>query len=552
MTGATFLEEQMGETVSDYIVVGAGASGCVVAGRLSEGSSRVTVLEAGPDDKSVYLKIPALSFMVMSKNEYNWNFETEPVPGLDGRRLNILSGKVVGGSSTINGLVYSRGFSRDFDYWQQLGCTGWSISEILPYFKRSEASERGEGPFHGATGPVSTRRGGSKLPIYRAFLQAIADEGYPVVDDLASDREGFGYFDTNVSPRGLRMSAATTYLRPAIKRGNLNLLTRTSVRRVLVENGRAVGVEAVHEGCVKTFRARAEVILSAGAIKTPQLLMLSGVGPGAHLAQAGVATLVDSPEVGANYQNHVPYTLQYLCHSAVSAFGYLKPLTAMKLGLQYALLRRGPLAESVFGVGGTFRSDNHVETPNIQVVMAGAIVLGAGTANSELKSERSFRNHLPTAEGFAVNVYQGSPNSRGRIRLRSSNPDDAPLIDANHLSDPRDMQTLMTAVKSMRKAMQQPAIRQYISREVSPGEAVDDDKALEAEIRRNGGTVSHQCGTCAMGHKDRSVVDSKLRVRGLDGLRIVDTSIVPIIPNATIHSLALMIGERGADFIRSS
>lgn len=210
-------------------------------GRLAERSSTVTVLEAGPRDESIYLKIPALGFMAMSKDEYNWNFETEPVAGLDGRRLNILSGKIVGGGSSINGLIYSRGFSRDFDYWRQLGCTGWSFSDVLPYFKRSEASERGEGPFHGATGPMGLRRGRSKLPIYGAFLKAVADEGYPIVDDLVSDREGFGYYDTNVSPGGRRMSAAVAYLRPAIKRGNLRLYTGASVRRVLFEDGRAVG-----------------------------------------------------------------------------------------------------------------------------------------------------------------------------------------------------------------------------------------------------------------------------------------------------------------------
>jgi choline dehydrogenase-like flavoprotein len=348
------------------------------------------------------------------------------------------------------------------------------------------------------------------------------------------------------------MSTAVTYLRPAIKRGNLNLLTQTSARRVLIENGRAVGVEAIQNGRLMTLRVRSEVILSAGAIKTPQILMLSGIGPGAHLASVGVGVLVDSPEVGTNYQNHVPYTLQYLCRENVSAYGYLKPLNAIKLGLEYAVLRRGPLAETAFGVGGAFRSSDSVEIPDIQVVVSGAIVFGAGTANAELKSEKSFRDHLPTAEGFAVMVYQGSPNSRGRVKLRSAKPDDPPMIDANHLSDPRDLPTLMTAVKTMRKAMHQPAIRQFISREASPGEAISDDKALEAEIRRNGGTVSHHCGTCAIGQSDRSVVDSELRVRGVDGLRVVDTSVIPIIPNATLHSHALMIGERGADFIRST
>jgi len=540
----------MDDFVSDYIVIGAGASGSVVAGRLAENpATTVTVIEAGPNDDSIYLRIPALSFMVMSKDGYNWNFETEPVPALDGRTLNILSGKVVGGGSSINGLIYSRGFSQEFDYWRQIGCEGWGFDDVLPFFKRSEGSERGENRFHGAKGPVKIRKGRSNLPVYSAFLKAVADAGYPVIDDLLSDREGFGYYDTNVSPGGRRMSASATYLKPAVKRGNARLMTHTMVHRIIVENGRAVGVEIVRGGETKTLRARREVILSAGAIKSPQLLMLSGIGPGAELARHGIQMLVDLPAVGGNYQNHVPYTLQFLCNSRVSAYGYLRPLNALKAGIDYALFRRGPLAETAFGVGGTFRSRDDVEYPDIQVVVSGAIVFGSGTANAELKTEKSFRDHLPTAEGFAVMCYQGTPNSRGRVGLRSSDPDDQPLIDPNHLSDPRDLETLLTAVKKMRKAMEQPAVASLISREVAPGEAVRTDEDLVAEIRRNGGTVSHHCGTCSMGREGASVVDSQLRVRGVDGLRVVDTSVIPQIPNATVHSYALMVGERGADFI---
>ena len=543
----------MDEIVSDYIVIGAGASGSVVAGRLAENpSTTVTVVEAGPDDDSIYLRIPALSFMVMSKDEYNWNFETEPVAALDNRPLNILSGKVVGGGSSINGLIYSRGFSQEFDYWRQLGCEGWSFDDVLPYFKRSEASERGEGRFHGARGPISIRKGRSELPVYSAFLDAVAAEGYPVIDDLLSNEEGFGYYDTNVSPNGRRMSASARYLRPAVKRGNLRLLTNTAVRRVLIENGRAVGVETMRDGQVSTLRARREVILSAGAIKSPQLLMLSGIGPGAELGRHGIETVVDAPAVGGNYQNHVPYTLQFLCNGEVSAYSYLRPLNAVKAGLRYALFSRGPLTETAFGVGGTFRSRDDVEFPDIQVVVSGAIVFGAGTANAELKTEKSFRDHLPTAQGFAVMCYQGSPASRGRVGLRSPDPNDPPLIDANHLSDPRDLETLMSAVRKMREAMKQPAVTRMISREVSPGPAVRTDEDLAAEIRRNGGTVSHHCGTCAIGHEGNSVVDSQLRVRGVEGLRVVDTSVIPVIPNATLHSYALMVGERGADFIKAA
>lgn len=543
----------MEEVETDYVVVGAGASGSVVAGRLAEDpSTTVTVLEAGPEDDSIYLRIPALSFMVMSQDEYNWNFETEPVEALDGRTLNILSGKVVGGGSSINGLIYSRGFSGEFDYWRQLGCEGWSFEDVLPFFKRSEGSERGEGRYHGASGPIKIRKGRSDLKIYDAFLKAVARDGYEIIDDLLSDQEGFGYYDTNVSPGGRRTSASATYLRPAVRRGNVRLFAHAGVRRVLIEQGRAVGVEALHQGTVKTFRARREVIVSAGAIKSPQVLMLSGIGPGAELAAQGIQPVVDLPSVGENYQNHVPYTLQFLCNGRVSAYSYMRPFNALKAGLNYVLFRKGPLAETAFGVGGTFRSKDGLEVPDIQVVVSGAIVFGAGTANAEHKQEKSFRDHLPTDEGFAVMVYQGSPNSRGRVRLRSPKAEDDPLIEPNHLSDPRDLETLLSAVKKMRKAMDQSPVRELISREVSPGQDVRTDEDLVAEIRRNGGTVSHHCGTCSMGQEGSSVVDSQLRVRGVDGLRIADTSVIPVIPNATLHSYALMVGERAADFIRTS
>jgi choline dehydrogenase len=541
----------MDDLTSDYIVVGAGAAGCVVAGRLAEDpSTRVTVLEAGGGDGSLYLKIPALSFMVMSKDEYNWNFDTEPVPGLDGRKLNILSGKVVGGGSSVNGLIYSRGFSREYDYWRQMGCEGWSFEDVLPYFKRSEGSERGGGRFHGGGGPMKVKKGKSKLPIYKFFLKAVADSGFPIVDDLVADMEGFGYYDTNVTPDGRRMSAATAFLAKGKANGNLALMTDATALRVLFEQGKAVGIEILHQDQRKTLRARREVILSAGAIKTPQLLMLSGIGPARQLVDHGIAPLVDAPNVGANYQNHVPYTLQYLCSESVSSYGYMKPLNALKAGLTYLTMRTGPLAETAFGVGGTFKSDDSLEVPDIQVVVSSAIVFGAGTANADLKREKSLRDHLPTAEGFAVMVYQGSPYSRGTVGLRSSDPLDPPLIRPNHLSDPRDMETLKKAVKRMRETMKQPAVGRVISREISPGDAVNDDAALEAEIRKNGGTVSHHCGTCAMGSSDSSVVDPQLRVRGVGGLTVADNSIIPVILNATLHSHALMIGERAVDFVK--
>ena len=530
----------------DYLVVGSGAAGSVVAARLSEDPDiSVVLLEAGGGNSSLLLRLPGLGFAVANHPKFNWSFKSDPVPTMQNRELTWLQGRVLGGSSSINGMIYTRGHSREYDIWRQMGCTGWAFDGVLPYFKRSEANERGAGPWHGGDGPVHVRRARPDLPICDAFLAAAAEEGFPVVDDMNVDVvDGFGFYDINAG-NGRRMSAATAYLEPVAGRPNLTILTNALALRVTMDGTRASGVDALIDGEPVHIAVEREIILSAGAIKTPQILMLSGIGPADDLALHGTPVIKDAPNVGANLQNHVCYRPQYLCSAPVSASRHLRPLDALAAGLRYAFSRTGPLAESYAVAGGYFRTDQALEAPDAQVVLLSALgPTKAGGATFRI------RDLLPDEHGFGMTVYQGSPFSRGAVSLRSASPLDQPRIKPNYFSDPRDMQVLLKAVNRMRAMMRHPAIAKYISRELLPGDTVADDTALEADIRRNGATAYHQCGTCVMGSSDDSVVDPELRVRGVRGLRIADNSIIPRIPNAALHAPALMIGEKAAAIIK--
>ncbi len=542
----------MRQNESDYVVVGAGAAGCVVAGRLTENAdTSVTLLEAGGPDSSIFLRIPGLSFMVMLDDRYNWNFDTEPVPGFQNRALRLLAGKVVGGSSSINGCVYTRGHSSEFDLWRQLGCEGWGSADVLPYFKKAEDNARGAGEWHGGSGPLKVRQGEARLPIIDAFLGAVKQAGYPVIDDLNTDQvEGFGLFDLNISRKGQRVSAATGYLAPAMSRPNLKLHTGVLATKIVIENGRAKGVEVSRDGVKTTYWARREVIVSAGGIKSPHLLMLSGIGPADELRKHGIEVVVDSPQVGQNYQNHIQYSLQYLCSQPVTSYKYVTVAQGVKACLDYLLTGRGVLTESPFGIGGFFRTDPSLDIADVQVVMTTALVLDPGKSKGGGKT--GFRSLLPNVHGFALIIQPGTPYSRGSVRMKSADPLQNPAIFPNCFGDPRDMATMLAGVKRMREAMRQPAISQVIEREISPGPAVVDDAELEADIRMNGGTVFHQSGTCVMGDKSTSVVDAQLRVRGIEGLRVADMSIIPVLPNSTPHALAITIGEKAADMIKGS
>lgn len=526
----------------DYLVIGSGAGGAVVAARLSERpENRVVVLEAGGGDNSLLLRLPGLGFLAANHPRFNWCFPTEPLPAMGDRELVWLQGKVLGGSSSINGMIYTRGHPREYDLWRQMGCAGWSFDDVLPFFKRSEGNERGEGPWHGGAGPVRVRRARPELPICDAFLEAAAEAGFPVRDDLNRDAaDGFGYYDINVGD-GRRMSAAAAYLRPARGRANLSVQLGARALRLIVERGRARAVEVLVRGSTARIEVEREIVLSAGAVNTPQLLLLSGIGPADDLRRQAIAVVHHSPRVGTGLQNHVCYRPQYLCTEPVTASRYLRPWNAIAAGLSYAVDRSGPLAESYAVAGGFFRTDPSLETADAQVVLLSA--LGPTTTGG---ARFRVRDLLPKQHGFGLTIYQGSPLSRGSVSLRSADPLAPPRIDPGYFSDSRDMEVLKTAVTRMRAMMRQPAIRRLIDRELMPGEAVRDDAALEADIRRHGGTAYHQCGSCAMGPDAEAALDPELRVRGVDGLRVADASVMPRIPNAALHALCLMIGEKAA------
>ena len=530
----------------DYLIVGSGAAGAIVAARLSENlDASVILLEAGGKNNSLLLRVPGLGFAAANHPKYNWGFEAEPSPAMDNRKLIWLQGRVLGGSSSINGMIYTRGHSREYDIWRQMGCEGWGSNDVLPYFKRLESFEDSNSRELGKEGPVSIRKAKPDLEICDAFLQAARDEGYPILSDMNSDvTEGFGFYDINAGT-GRRMSAATSYLEPISKRRNLMVIPHAQVVKVLIENNSANGVEFFWKGKLRKLFAEKEVVLSSGAIKTPQLLMLSGIGPENELEKFGIKVKLNSPKVGKTLQNHVCYRPQYLCSAPISSSKHLQPLNILKAGIKYVFNKSGPLAETYAVAGGFLKTDKTLEVPDAQVVLLSALgPTKTGGAGYKI------RDLLPDEHGFGLTVYQGSPRSRGSVTLRSPDPFDQPLITSGYFSDPYDMEVLKTAVKKMRKMMKQPAISQFIKKELAPGEDIEDEKSLEKEIRRNGATAYHQCASCAMGPEDDSVLNEKLQVRGIDKLRIADASVMPRIPNAALHAPSMMIGEKAAALIK--
>jgi choline dehydrogenase len=525
----------------DYIVVGAGAAGCVIASRLSENPAKhVLLIEAGRPDRYPPIHIPGIGFMANANRDCNWWYETEPMAELNGRTHIWVQGRVFGGSSSINGMVCTRGHANDYDRWRDLGCESWGFDDVLPYFRKLERSERGESRFHGISGPMPVRRTPPSLPIYAAFLKASEQCGIPSVDDLNENVvEGFGYHDVNIA-KGRRVSAAAAYLKPARQRSNLTVYSDTQVRRILFEGRRAAGVEIARGGRVEQVWADAEVILCAGAVRSPQLLMLSGIGSADALRALGIEVKVDSPHVGRNLQNHPSYRMQYACRGNTTSYTHLTAGGMLKAGLSYLFARRGALAESPFGVGGFFRSNETLNSPDLQLCICGGLIPRPTTSR--------IRDLLPQEQGFTLIVYQGTPLSRGEVRLRSADPDAAPVIESGIFADLRDLELLTIGLKRIRAICRSEALSSFITREIAPGDDIVTDADIERDIRQNMGTSCHPCGTCAMGPGD-AVVDSRLRVRGVEGLRVADASIMPLIPTAGLHAPVLMIGEKAAAMI---
>lgn len=527
----------------DYLIIGAGASGCVLAARLSENlDHRVTLIEYGAGKVHPMLSVPGLAGLAMGLRDCKVDFATEPVPGMNNRPLRWTQGRVVGGGSSINGLVYMRGHSSQYDAWDGMGCTGWSFADVLPYYKRAETHALGESPLHGGSGPIIVKPSRSRLPISEAFIAALSHSGLPRLDDLNGDAvEGVGYHDINAGG-GRRISTAVGYLSPALRRRNLTLLPKTRALRVLVESGRATGVEVEHGGIRRTIRAEREVILSCGAIQSPQLLLLSGIGPAEQLRAHGLRVEVDSPEVGRNLINHPNYQLQYACAEPVSAYRYMNPLRAFGCGLAY-LARRGPLAECFFAAGGFFRTEPQLSSSDIYVVTAPALLRHGGL-------QLRMRDLLPAEHGFMASVSLGRPQSRGQIQLRSADPGDPPMLLPNYYSEPDDLFRLARGVRMLRDMLRDHAFGRYVSADVQPGPDVVTEAQIRDAIRARGGTGYHPMGTCRMGGDAASVVDPGLRLRGVDNLRVADASIMPTALTATTHAQAIMIGEKAAALIR--
>jgi choline dehydrogenase len=535
-------------SVYDYIVVGAGSAGCVLAARLSEDPSKnVLLLEAGPADRSIWIHLPIGYGKTMWSNTYNWRFNTAPEAGLNGRRIYWPRGKTLGGSSAINGLIYIRGQQQDFDHWAALGNFGWSYADVLPLFVRSEGNQSKGLPHHGQQGQMKVSDIGVKHPLIEAFISGAQTLGVPRNEDFnGSAQVGAGYYQLTTNG-GLRCSTASAFLRPARKRVNLHIATNAQAARILFDEDRASGVRYRQEGVMKTAQCRGEVLLSAGAIQSPQLLQLSGIGPAALLARHGIPVRVDAPQVGENLQDHLQIRLGYQCTQPITTNDQLNSWWGkVKIGLQWLLFRTGPLAVGI-NQGGCFMqvlpqaSDGAVADadvrPDIQFHVATLSADMAGGA-------------VHPYSGFTLSVCQLRPESRGHIRIQSDDPFQAPEIVANYLSEELDRRTAVAAVKAARRIANSAPFRRYVEREVKPGpDAISDGQLLEF-IRANAATIFHPVGTCRMGVDANAVVDPRLRVNGVKGLRVVDCSIMPTLVSGNTHAAAVMIGEKAAQMIR--
>jgi choline dehydrogenase len=532
---------------ADFVIVGAGSAGCALAARLSEdGRHRVVVLEHGGSDEGTLIQMPSALSYPMNMPLYDWGFSTEPEPGLGNRRLVTPRGKVIGGSSSINGMVFVRGHAGDFDTWEEMGATGWGYRHVLPYFKRLEtshhaldAAKNGEtNSWRGTDGPIHVTRGRLKNPLYQAFVDAGDAAGYGVTSDYNGERqEGFGAMERTIW-KGQRWSAANAYLKPALKQHKNLKLVHGLARRVIMEGRRAVGLEYQVGGRVQTIRATREVIIAASTINSPKLLMLSGIGDGAELQRHGIPVVADRPGVGGNLQDHLEVYFQMESLKPVTLNGQLGLISKGFIGLQWLLFRSGLGATNHFEACGFIRSDTGVPYPDIQYHFLPGAIRYDGTLATK-------------GHGFQVHVGPMRAKSRGRVSLRSSDPKAPPLIRFNYMSHPDDWTDFRKSLRLTREIFAQSPMKPYRGREIQPGDDVTSDAALDAFIRDHAESAYHPCGTCRMGRADDplAVVDPECRVIGVENLRVADSSIFPQVTNGNLNAPSLMTGEKAADHI---
>lgn len=525
----------------DYVVIGAGSAGCVLAARLSENPDhRVLLLEAGPADDSIWIHLPIGYGKTMWSEKYNWCFYTDPDPNMNGRRIYWPRGKTLGGSSSINGLIYIRGQREDFDHWASLGNRGWDYEGLLPYFIRAERNVRGASRYHGGDGPLGVSDIGGRHELIEAFIDGAGEQGIVRNPDFnGPSQEGAGYYQLTTW-KGLRCSTSVAYLKPARTRRNLTVVTGAVATSLLWKGRRAAGVRYLHKGRPQMAMASREVIVSAGAIQSPQLLMLSGVGPAGHLAEHGIDVVHDSPGVGENLQDHLQIRLIYECTRPITTNDELSSwMGQIKIGLEWLFMRKGPLAVGI-NQGGCFARTSVARDgrPDIQFHVA---TLSADMAGGKVHP----------FSGFTLSVCQLRPESRGRLRLSSADPLARPSMAPNYLSTEYDRSTAVAAVRLAREIAASNAMRPYVRKEHKPGAEVQSDVDILEFVKNTGATIFHPSGTCKMGHDSMAVVDDQLRVRGVEGLRVVDCSVMPTVVSGNTNAAVIAMAERAADLIQS-
>ncbi len=525
----------------DYIIIGAGSAGCVLANRLSaDPKCRVLLLEAGPKDNSLMVRMPAgVGALISAKGDYNWGFWTEPEPHLDGRKLWWPRGRGLGGSSSINGMIYIRGHARDYDLWRQMGLTGWGYSDVLPYFKRSEGFEGGADAYHGAGGPLHISKASSKSPIFSGFIEAGVAAGYRRTNDFNGyQQEGFGPYQLTIKD-GKRWSSSAAFLKPILgKRPNLTLEIDARTTRILIENGRAIGVEFVQGGQTRQVYADAEVLLSAGAVQSPHILQLSGIGDPDRLQQAGVTPIHPLKGVGENLQDHLDVILAWETPNVKTAYSHSTGLSRLTTGLAYALLGQGFGRQQFLEAGAFLKSRPDLDRPDLQLHCLLAIMKDHG------------KQSVPK-DGFSIHVCQLRPESRGRVGLASADPFADPTIFANYLAAEEDRRALREGTKMTRELANQAGLKALRGKEEFPGDNVKTDAEIDAWIRRSAETIYHPVGTCRMGRAGdpMAVVDGALKVQALTGLRVIDASVMPTLVGGNTNAPTIMIAEKAADMI---
>ncbi|MFD2739055.1 choline dehydrogenase [Sulfitobacter aestuarii] len=526
---------------AEFVIVGAGSAGCAMAYRLAEAGKTVLVIEHGGSDMGPFIQMPAALSYPMNMKRYDWGYRSEPEPHLGGRRLACPRGKVIGGSSSINGMVYVRGHAMDYEHWEESGARGWSYADVLPYFKRMETwhhnGHGGDAAWRGKDGPLHVSRGPRQNPLFDAFVQAGRQAGYELTDDYNGEKqEGFGPMEQTVW-NGRRWSAANAYLRPAQRSGKVRVI-RALARRVVIEEGHATGVEISRGGRVEVIRAGREVVLTASSINSPKLLMLSGIGPGAHLAEHGIEVIADRPGVGQNLQDHLELYIQMAASQPITLFKHWNLFSKAMIGAQWLLTKRGMGASNQFESAAFIRSKPGVAYPDIQYHFLPIAVRYDGQAAAE-------------GHGFQAHTGPMRSKSRGNVSLRSADPLADPVIRFNYMSHPEDWDDFRTCIRLTREIFGQEAFKPFVKHEIQPGAELQTDEQLDAFIAEHAESAYHPCGTCRMGAADdrHAVVDPEARVIGVKGLRVADSSIFPRITNGNLNAPSIMVGEKVSDLL---